>query len=383
MATTDRPTDELLRRVLVAMASDASDASVDQLVDEARAEAREEIKALVKTALKASLLRRTVEVLEARSGTSAYPPATTSASASGRAPQSEVDAASADAAVDDEAPATQASPASAPSAAAGCYVYAITHAAPVGWAADVRAVDPAFPLRLIAHRDVQAVVSAVSLDEFGQAAIDRRVSDPRWVEQKVRAHDEVIRAAMSAGAVIPCRFCTVVRGEADVRRLLATHHDRIVATLETLNGKQEWGVKAFADVGVVALQLHPRAADQGESPAAGRAYLQRKAQEDATRGDAERAARGFGDACHQQLVEVASNAALLERRPRETGGRSHPALPVLNGAYLVADDGAERFHATVAALVERLGPLGLTLEVTGPWPPYNFVNLDLSLEAAA
>ena len=60
---------------------------------------------------------------------------------------------------------------------------------------------------------------------------------------------------------------------------------------------------------------------------------------------------------------------------------------VLNGAYLVADADADRFHATAAELAARHQAGGaeveLEVEVTGPWPPYNFVRLDLSLQAVA
>ena len=89
-------------------------------------------------------------------------------------------------------------------------------------------------------------------------------------------------------------------------------------------------------------------------------------------------------ACHEELAALADEAAVLPRgRSNGGGGPAARREPVLNGAYLVPEARVERFHAAVAEMRERDGPLGLEFEVTGPWPPYNFVRLDLSLGAAA
>jgi hypothetical protein len=45
---------------------------------------------------------------------------------------------------------------------------------------------------------------------------------------------------------------------------------------------------------------------------------------------------------------------------------------VLNGAYLVRRDDPGLREA-VAELESLYGAQGVTYEVTGPWPPYNFV----------
>jgi hypothetical protein len=44
---------------------------------------------------------------------------------------------------------------------------------------------------------------------------------------------------------------------------------------------------------------------------------------------------------------------------------------VLNGAYLVAD--RKRFERELALDASERRESGVELELTGPWPPYNFV----------
>ncbi len=49
---------------------------------------------------------------------------------------------------------------------------------------------------------------------------------------------------------------------------------------------------------------------------------------------------------------------------------------LLNGAYLV-ERGDSRLEQALRELEEHFGPQGVTYELTGPWPPYNFVPRDL------
>lgn len=395
--STDRPTDDLLRRILAAVATDDGATDVRRLLDDCRAEAEAEVKAVIKTAMKAALLRRAVEELESGVEHDSFPveqPRNSSAALEEPAPderaavtddneslghRGRLDAFAAAMSSPHEAQSPAAEPRShqQPTQPTACYVYAIGAAGSDHWMAGVTAIDPAFPLRVVRHGDVQAVVSDVGLDDFHQATLDRRVTQPEWVESKVRAHDQVIRAAMQAGTVIPCRFCTVLRHDEDVRQLLDVHRERIADTLAQLEGKQEWGVKIFA----VPIQAEKKSG--GDIPeGGGKAYLQRRKREDARRDELDREARDHARACHDELAAaIAADVVILPRRPRTGGGVSNE--PLLNGAYLIAQEDVERFHGLIAAMQERHGPLGLKFEVTGPWPPYNFVRLDLSLEAAA
>jgi hypothetical protein len=84
------------------------------------------------------------------------------------------------------------------------------------------------------------------------------------------------------------------------------------------------------------------------------------------------------------LSAAAEGATLLATGNRgigAAGGEDAGAADVVaNAAYLVHNAGVDRFLAVVDSIAERYRPFGLTIEVTGPWPPYNFVSLDLSLQ---
>ena len=115
---------------------------------------------------------------------------------------------------------------------------------------------------------------------------------------------------------------------------------------------------------------HPEADQRGTNEdVGGKGYLLTKKRRRDERGEAARTARAAASECHQQLAAVAADAVTLPaRRPKESPG---DAELLLNGAYLIADAAVERFRALLDTLAAKHA--GLTLEMTGPWPPYNFV----------
>src|SRR5436190_13975265 len=212
----DRPTDELVQRMLAAVLEKfGGDEAIDHLVRSASNEAEAEVRELLKGAIKATLLQRAVSRLESR--------------------VSAGDAARGDTAAKGKLVGET-----------GCYVYGITRAGSPDLPPEVPPVDPNAPLTLVRHDDVVAFTSDVSLAEFSAEAVSERVKDLDWVEQRVRAHDAVVKAMLAAGPVIPCRFCTILRSAHDVRRLLERNDSELRNTLDALDGTKEWGVKMHA-----------------------------------------------------------------------------------------------------------------------------------------
>jgi hypothetical protein len=54
---------------------------------------------------------------------------------------------------------------------------------------------------------------------------------------------------------------------------------------------------------------------------------------------------------------------------------------VLNAAFLVRRDGEHAFVSRAKEIARRYPHL--VFKYTGPWPPYNFVNIRLKLERVA
>jgi hypothetical protein len=187
-----------------------------------------------------------------------------------------------------------------------------------------------------------------------------------WVETTARRHETVLETIAAQATVVPMRMCTVYATRDGVRALLRREADALHDALALLVGKSEWSVKVFHDPD--AAGDPPPAGPRGVS---GADYIQRRLRERAERAGH---AREIDDAVariHDRLCAVTVDAVIASPQRRETSGRQ--ADMVLNGVYLVPEEARDCFDAETQALALEFMSHGLQLEVTGPWPAYNFV----------
>ena len=223
----------------------------------------------------------------------------------------------------------------------------------------------------VEHGALAALVERVSLDEFGEDVLPERLNDRQWLEEKARAHEGVLVRAAVAAPVVPLRFGTIVRERDDVASLLARNEESFERTLALVDGRWELGVKGW--------QSEPAVEDAGgpasggpasEGAASGRAYLEQRRAE-RRRADVAAGERAtVAAAAHQRLLARAVDGVVNRPQPRELTGRDDAMI--LNGAYLVERDD-DALGREVDSLNLEYGSRGYSFELTGPWPPHNFV----------
>lgn len=240
-------------------------------------------------------------------------------------------------------------------------------------------VHPAAPVDRLEYGGLAACVSRVPLAEFGEEPLRSNLNDLEWLERVARRHEAVLERALEAATIVPLRLCTIFDNEDGVRRMLDEQRPALTVALEQLADRQEWGVKLLVDR--ETLEAAARAQDEEEiadeeldTRSAGGAYLLRRRMERQVRESADRLAVGVAEDVHAQLQDWASDAVLNPPQNRDLSG--HEGEMLLNGAYLVETPKVQRLRGLIDELEERHRALGVRLEMTGPWPPYNFVPRD-------
>jgi Gas vesicle synthesis protein GvpL/GvpF len=257
------------------------------------------------------------------------------------------------------------------------WVYCVTRAAEAELVG-VPGVDDAGRVERIEAAGLAALVSSVPRAEFAEGPLRNNLNDLAWLERVARAHESVLEQALSEStAIVPLRLCTLYAGEDGVREMLAGERDAFAAALDHLAGRQEWGVKVTVDPELVteaARARHQGAKAMEEETAAqgaGGAYmLQRRFDRD-VRQLAHSLASELAESVHGRLETEALEAVTRPPQNRDLSG--HEGEMVLNAAYLVEMDRIDELRELVAALEQEHGALGARIELTGPWPPYNFV----------
>jgi hypothetical protein len=218
-----------------------------------------------------------------------------------------------------------------------------------------------------------AIVSEVDLGEFDEETLPERLNDPVWLEAKARAHEQVLEAAALQRPVVPLRFGTIFRSQEDVRSFVAQRDAALRQTIERVRNRVELGVKAWADRDAMEDAWNETDGEEGEPDTApGRSYLLERRRE-------QRRARELSALCeevvaeaHRRLLRLAVEGVANRPQARELTGRSEQML--LNAAYLTETDEGS-FADEVAALDAEHRATGISFELTGPWPPHNFVDL--------
>ncbi|MCM3811958.1 GvpL/GvpF family gas vesicle protein [Streptomyces sp. DR7-3] len=243
-------------------------------------------------------------------------------------------------------------------------------------------------VRAVRHLGLAVLAGAVPAEDFDEGPLRRRLEDMAWLEDMARAHQRVVDTAGAESCVIPVRLATVCQGEEGLRRMLATGRERFASALDRLEGRVEWGVKAYAappppqepPAGAANGPDSPGASDSPDAPGAsgasggmsGRDYLRRrKAQRQAAErrwGDTEEDAR----LVHHTLSGLAERARLHPPQDPRLSGVSD--RNVLNAAYLVRREDSAAFAERVGELAGRTPEL--RVELTGPWAPYSFTDPD-------
>ncbi|WP_242903580.1 GvpL/GvpF family gas vesicle protein [Actinomadura terrae] len=224
------------------------------------------------------------------------------------------------------------------------------------------------PVRGVLAAGLTALVSTVRLEEYGEAALRANMENMAWLEATARTHHEVVDRAARAAPTAPVRIATIYSDDDRVAEVLTAEGDRFGEILDRVAGRTEWGVKAYAVPAPVS--------DGGDAPSAdtgsGTAYLRGRQREQRRRADAGRRLAELAGELH---AELAGRAVASRHHPAQDARLSGRAdVQVLNAAYLLDDDRVEEFRAAVRAAGERVPDLDV--EVTGPWPPYSFIEGD-------
>jgi hypothetical protein len=243
------------------------------------------------------------------------------------------------------------------------------------------------PVERVDAGDLTALVSRVPLSEFGEEPLRRNLNDLDWLERVARGHEAVLERTLHGATIVPLRLCTIFENEQGVRRMLDEQRLAFTAALEVLRGHQEWGVKLLADreaLEAAARARSPEAdalADELDTHSAGSAYMLRRRLERRVREAADELAVGVADDVHARLQAAASDAVLNPPQNRDLSG--HEGEMLLNGAYLVETPKLGRLRELVDDLQDRHRGLGVRVELTGPWPPYNFIPRDAATAGTA
>lgn len=277
------------------------------------------------------------------------------------------------------------------------YLYAIMDAAG-GRAICHNESDGLHELCVVEHAGICAVVGPVSPDVSAAAESlaswsGRTVPDPTEphdhsqrggedpataiaaLEPAVRTHEAVVEGLLGHGPLLPMRFGTVLQGPDNARALLDAHATDFRRQLEAVRNRREWGVKVRWHLrsaeAAAAASRRPGPDDGATEP--GHSYLAARRRELAASAATARACEEQARVLAGILAALAPGHWTIGQWPEKPGAPDDaPVVRILEGAFLVAKEEEGRF---IDCLEQHASAVdGLRAELSGPWPPYSFVQ---------
>jgi hypothetical protein len=244
----------------------------------------------------------------------------------------------------------------------GKYVYCIIQSSdPLQFGAAGIGDEPA-EVYTVNYRDLAAVVSDAPIGMLDST------------RDNVLAHERVNEMVMREYTVIPMSFGTIFKTREDTVELLRSAYDAFGDVLSKMQNKLEFGLKVIWEREPIIREIEEddedirRLKDEIASQK-GSTYFARmqygRAMDHALQARSERYV--------SEILERLRDVSVASRINRPIGDKM-----IMNAAFLISRDQETAFDMRVKAIATEHDKL--TFKYTGPWPPYNFVNIRLKLE---
>src|SRR5438132_71566 len=246
----------------------------------------------------------------------------------------------------------------------GRYVYCIIRASQALKFGPIGMDEQSPEVYTITYRDMAAVISDIPL-----APLDS-------TRENVLAHERVNETVMRDHTVIPMSFGTIFKTREDIVELLRSAYDAFADVLSKMQDKLEFGLKVLWDRDEIVRAIETEDED----------IHRLKTEISSQKGSTYFARMQYGrliDGALQQRSERYVAEFLQRLRDVSVASRVNRAIGdkmIMNAAFLVQRDQEPAFDRRIKEIASAFDKL--TFKYTGPWPPYNFVNIRLKLERA-
>lgn len=209
----------------------------------------------------------------------------------------------------------------------------------------------------ISYKDLKALVGKVPA----------QVYEPK--EENVVEHQRVLEKVMKNSTVIPMSFGTTFKSEGDVTELLKQTYSSLKNILKDIKGRIEMGVKVFWDeekMIKIAAEEIPEEQLEKENVS----YQERIEKGQEIESILEKYKKKYTEDIHEKLKTCSVASRANDNISEDM---------IFNAAFLIEKNRESDFDEKMQELGKKYEG-ELEFRYSGPWPPYNFVNIELKIK---
>lgn len=239
------------------------------------------------------------------------------------------------------------------------------------------AIEEDSPLEWLAVNNLAALVSRVPLAAYNEESLAQHLTDATWTAIRAMRHETVVEYVAKRAGVVPLRFGTIYLDRSGIEKMLADESRKLKEIIEQVRGREEWGVNVYSDRAMLLSQITSvspvlrEMVERARQSPPGQSYLLQKKIETMKADEARATLQRVVERIEKTLSEQTDGARRLRILKVET--TEHGELKA-KFAFLVKRAEFEEFRAAAERLAQENQASGVRLELTGPWPVYNFVQ---------
>jgi hypothetical protein len=237
------------------------------------------------------------------------------------------------------------------------------------------AIEEDSKLEWISVNNLAALVSRVPLATYNEESLAEHLTDATWTAIRAMRHETVAEYVAKRASVVPLRFGTIYLERDRIEKMLTERSRGLEEIIEQLRGREEWGVNVYSDRAVLLSTITSvspvlrEMVERAQQASPGQSYLLQKKIEALKVEEARAVVNRIVDQIEQKLREQSDDLRRLRILKVET--TEHGELKA-KFAFLVKRSGFEEFRDAAERLAQEHQAAGVRIELTGPWPVYNF-----------
>jgi hypothetical protein len=217
--------------------------------------------------------------------------------------------------------------------------------------------------------------SVIGFENLG--VVVRDVTDHKPEDSKTEAiqYASVVELLATKFTLLPMRFGSIVESAGIITRMLERNLIGLNKSLIQVENKDEFGLKIFCDTDALRSEFYRQISvstqtgttlQNDAAPSVYRNYINEKLKE-----------HRFEEMIMTKLETIITDIQLYTKQNEGIGKfkKNISANTLLDAVFLIRKDNKDRFLDYLSTLQAR-NP-GWNFFITGPWPPYSFVEMSL------
>jgi len=240
------------------------------------------------------------------------------------------------------------------------------------------AIEDDSKLEWVVSGELAALSSQVPLASYSEESLAEHLSDASWTAARAMRHETIAEYVAKRAGIVPLRFGTIFLERDGIERMLSDKGRELREILERLRGREEWGVNVFCDQNILMSSITSvspvlRELVEGAAQASpGQSYLMQKKIDALKVDEARLALNRIIEDIQKSLSDRSDDAKRL--RVLKVEATEHGELKA-KFAFLIQQSDFDRFRDAAEKLAQEHQRAGVRLELTGPWPAYNFTQI--------